>query len=155
MSRRLARKSAFKVLYSLDYSGEKDIDRLINEMFQEDNIFWVDENGINSTSLNTINENDKTFFTELIIGTITNINNIDEVIELNLKSWKINRIAKIDLAILRLAIFEILYRNDVPDSVAINEAVELGKEYGTNDSGSFINGLLGKIVKDHKISVSK
>lgn len=148
MSRRLARESAFKVLYSFNYADEKDINSIIDESLEEDNVFWVDEeNSINSL-LNSVNERDKEFFTELVKGTLRNIGTIDNTIENNLKAWKMDRIAKVDLAILRLAIYEILYRDDIPDSVAINEAVELGKAYGTDDSGGFINGVLGRVVRE-------
>ena len=65
----------------------------------------------------------------------------------NLKNWTIDRIFKIDLAILRLAIYEILYMEDIPVKVSVNEAVELAKEYGNNDSKSFVNGLLAKVIE--------
>ena len=145
MSRRLARKGAFKVVFSINYTEETNIEELIEETLQDDNAFWFDENS--DDLLLSLNKNDKKFYMELVKGTISNIDRINQLIKDNLKSWKINRIAKIDLAILQLAIFEILYRDDVPNSVAINEAVELGKEFGTNDSGGFINGVLGKIVR--------
>ena len=148
MSRRLAREGAFKVLYSFNYADEKDIDSIIDESLEEDNVFWVDEERDILSSLHSVNEKDKGFFTELIKGTLCNIKKIDNTIETNLKSWKMDRIAKGDLAILRLAIYEILYRDDIPNSVAINEAVELGKSYGTDDSGSFINGVLGRVVRE-------
>ncbi len=148
MSRRLARKGAFKVVFSINYTEETNIEELIEETLQDDNAFWFDENS--DDLLLSLNKNDKKFYMELVKGTISNIDRINQLIKDNLKSWKINRIAKIDLAILQLAIFEILYRDDVPNSVAINEAVELGKEFGTDDSGGFINGVLGKIVRMDK-----
>ncbi len=148
MSRRIAREGAFKVLYSLNYVDDNDIDNIIYESLKEDNVFWADEENSIKSLFNSVNERDKEFYAELIKGTLKNIDNIDNIIELNLKSWKMDRIAKVDLAILRLAIYELLYRDDIPDSVAINEAVELGKSYGTDDSGSFINGVLGRIVRE-------
>ena len=73
---------------------------------------------------------------------------IDDMISKNLKAgWKITRISKVSLALLRLAIFEILYRDDVPVSVSINEAVELSKKYTVKDDTSFINGVLGAVAK--------
>lgn len=148
MSRRIAREGAFKVLYSLNYVDDNDIDNIIYESLKEDNVFWADEENSIKSLFDSVNERDKEFYAELIKGTLKNIDNIDNIIELNLKSWKMDRIAKVDLAILRLAIYELLYRDDIPDSVAINEAVELGKSYGTDDSGSFINGVLGRIVRE-------
>ena len=148
MSRRLAREIAFKVLYSSNYAEEKDIDVIINNSLEEDNIFWVNEENSVKSLLNLVNEKERYFFTELVKGTLCNIEKIDNTIEKNLKSWKMDRIAKVYLSILRLAIYEIFYRDDIPDSVAINEAVELGKAYGTDDSGSFINGVLGRVARE-------
>lgn len=148
MSRRLARKSAFKALYSFNYVNNKDTDEIIDECLCEEHIFWIDEEDSTKLLFHSISENDKEFFIQLIKGTLENIATIDNIIEINLRSWKMERIAKVDLAILRMAIYEILYRDDIPNSVAINEAVELGKAYGTDDSGSFINGVLGRVVKE-------
>lgn len=148
MSRRLARKSAFKALYSFNYVDNKDIDEIIDGCLCEEHIFWIDEEDNTKLLFRSISEKDKEFFVQLVKGTLKNIITIDNIIEVNLKSWKMKRIAKVDLAILRMAIYEILYRDDIPNSVAINEAVELGKAYGTDDSGSFINGVLGRIVKE-------
>ena len=148
MSRRLARKSAFKALYSFNYVDNKDTDGIIDECLCEEHVFWVDEEDSTELLFHSISKNDKEFFIQLVKGTLENIAAIDNIIEINLRSWKMERIAKVDLAILRMAIYEILYRDDIPDSVAINEAVELGKAYGTDDSGSFINGVLGRVVKE-------
>ncbi len=78
-------------------------------------------------------------------GIEENIEAINSLIETNLKKWSMNRIPKIDLAILRLAIFEIKYDETVPYKVAVNEAIELAKTYSTDESPSFINGVLAKI----------
>lgn len=72
---------------------------------------------------------------------------IDAVISANLKGWKIGRVSKVNLAILRLAVYEICFDEDVPASVAINEAVELAKRYGGEDDSAFINGVLGAVVR--------
>ncbi len=150
MSRRTVRKGVFKALYTRSFLEEPDFNKTVEEAFREDAILWFDEEENDISLFTDINDNDRVFFTDLIKGVIENIDRINEIIEENLKSWKMNRIAKTDLAILQLAVYEIFYRDDVPDSVAINEAVELGKEYGTDDSGSFINGVLGKIVREFK-----
>ena len=150
MSRRTVRKGVFKALYTRIFLEEPDFNNTVEEAFSEDAILWFDQDDTDISLFTDINENDKVFFTDLIKGVTENIDRINEIIEENLKSWKMNRIAKTDLAILQLAVYEIFYRDDVPDSVAINEAVELGKEYGTDDSGSFINGVLGKVVRDFK-----
>lgn len=76
------------------------------------------------------------------------LSDIDKKIEDNARGWKLDRIAKAELAILRLAVFEAKYDDDVPVGVAVNEAVELAKEYGGDNSPSFVNGILGKIVNE-------
>lgn len=72
---------------------------------------------------------------------------VDRLLEENSDNWKVSRMAKVDLAILRLSVMEILFIEDVPDSVSINEAVNLAKKYGGETSSKFINGILGKIVR--------
>lgn len=81
--------------------------------------------------------------TNLILDKLTDI---DEKLTLISEGWKLKRIGKVELAILRLAIFEILFDEDIPNSVAINEAVELAKEYSTEQSARFVNGVLAKIA---------
>lgn len=73
---------------------------------------------------------------------------LDDRIRSYLSKWKLERIAKIDISILRIAVAEVLYLDDIPDSVAVNEAVEIAKEYSTSDAYKFINGVLGSVVRD-------
>ena len=83
----------------------------------------------------------------VVNGVEEHLTDIDTLIEKNLKGWKKNRIAKIALTILRIAVYEICYAADIPVSVAINEAVELAKCYATDKEASFINGILGAVAK--------
>lgn len=76
-----------------------------------------------------------------------NIDTIDKTIDDNLEAWTIERLFRLDLSILRVAVYELLYSNDIPEGVAINEAVEIAKKYGTKDSSKLINGILGTIVR--------
>jgi len=78
---------------------------------------------------------------------IAHLTEIDHFIEVCSDKWKIDRLCKVDLAVMRTAIIEILYMEDIPDSVAVNEAVEIAKKYGTENSGRFVNGVLGQVVK--------
>ena len=91
---------------------------------------------------------DKDYFLEVINGVMNSLKEIDEIIETKAKGWTIDRIAKMDLPILRVAIFEIKHREDIPVGVSINEAVELAKKFGSDDSAKFINGLLGQVVEN-------
>jgi len=90
-------------------------------------------------------EQDKEYIHNIIEGVMKEVSAIDQYIIKNSKDWTIDRMSRIDLAIMRVAIFEILYREDIPASVSINEAVELAKKYSHEDAGSFINGILGSI----------
>lgn len=85
------------------------------------------------------------FAEELINGTLKNVETIDQEITSHASNWKFERIAKVDLAILRLAIFELLHRTDIPPIVSINEAIDLSKVFSNIDSKRFINGILDKM----------
>jgi N utilization substance protein B len=85
------------------------------------------------------------FAEELALGTLENIETIDAQIKENASNWTFERIAKVDLAILRLAIYELLYRTDIPPIVSINEAIDLSKVFSNPDSKRFINGILDKM----------
>lgn len=83
---------------------------------------------------------------EIVEGIVANHEEIDDLLETYSQGWSLERMPNLDRAILRVAVWEILYSHDVPDAVAVNEAVELAKELSTDDSGAFINGLLSKIA---------
>ena len=83
----------------------------------------------------------------LFEGVVSKTDELDEIINTYSKGWKTNRLPKVNLAILRLAVYEIKYVEDVPQSVAINEAVELAKKYSGEDDYSFINGILGSVAR--------
>lgn len=135
MSRKDARDNAFKCVYEYEFNKEKSIEDILNSCYEE----------------NEVNDSEKEYIDEVVSGVIKNIEKIDENILKHLKNWSMSRIAKIDLAILRVAIYEICYMSDViPFKVSINEAVELAKKYGNSDSKSFVNGLLAKVIEDKK-----
>lgn len=98
-----------------------------------------------------LNKEDIKFFRENIEGTVKNLDDIDRLISEKLKNWTLDRIPGIDLAVLRIAVHEIMYREDIPVKVSINEAVDLAKRFGDRDSGGFVNGILGSIVREHKL----
>ena len=93
---------------------------------------------------------DADYIRDALEGTLEHEREIDGAIEPKLVNWSIDRIARVDLAILRLAVYEILYRDDVPDAVAVNEAVELAKTFSTDEAGPFVNGLLGSLLREKK-----
>jgi N utilization substance protein B len=128
MGRRASRELAMKLIYQLDIQKDDRAEQI-------------------ETALAAYKEEgkDTSFVLSIISGAMANLENINSLIEKYSKRWKINRISKIDLAILRVAIYEIIYMKDIPVSVSINEAVELAKKYGNDESGSYINGILGRI----------
>lgn len=85
------------------------------------------------------------FGESLILGAIENISSIDEAISKHANNWKFDRIAKVDLAVLRLALYELLFRDDIPPIVSINEAIDLGKTFSNLESKRFINGILDRV----------
>lgn len=147
MSRRLARESAIQFLYSTDFNKNENLDEMMNEFFE------ADEDSKEDQLQNALNSNDIRFAEEIITGTIEKMQHIDQLIQSNTTGWSKERIAKVDLAIIRLALYEILFRADIPSSVAINEAIELAKKYSTDESGGFVNGVLGKIIREAGVKV--
>ncbi|HEY8421252.1 MAG TPA: transcription antitermination factor NusB [Thermoclostridium sp.] len=130
MSRRITRESAMKLLYQFQLRDD-DIEEQIS-------LFLDETEGLENL--------DKEFFLDVIHGVINNKEEIDGLIQTHSKGWKLERMPKVDLAIMRLAVYELKYRKDIPMNVSINEAVELAKKYGGEQSKNFINGVLGKIV---------
>lgn len=90
-------------------------------------------------------QNSKTFFHELVSGVRRNRQALDKIIEDFSSNWKISRMSCVDRNILRIAVYELLVMEDIPVKVSINEAIDIGKKYGTQDSGAFINGILDGI----------
>ena len=95
-----------------------------------------------------LNECDFTYITKVLGGIKEKEKDIDAIIEKSLVNWKIERISKVNLAILRVAVYEINYLDEVPDRVAINEALEITKKYSDDKSVSFVNAILDNIVKN-------
>lgn len=119
--------------------------QLIYEMNMNEN---YDEQKIEEfCKYQNINKKNLEFFREIVLNFIEHIDDIVSNIEQNTKQWNFDRINKLDLSILEVGACEILFIESTPDSVAINEAVELAKEYSTEKSYSFINGVLGSILK--------
>ncbi|HHW70058.1 MAG TPA: transcription antitermination factor NusB [Clostridiales bacterium] len=129
MSRSSAREIAMRLLYQKEISCTYSM-KALDEMKSE---FGIDD------------KNSK-YIDNIIYGVENNIDKIDTYIKKHVKGWRFDRISKIDLAILRLAIYELMYMDDIPYKVSINEAVELAKKYGSDKSSSFINGVLGSII---------
>ena len=133
MSRRNARELVLKSLFQIDFS--KDTEPLA--------AFTAAKEG-------EVSEDEDAYALALLDGIITNLDAIDAKITAYAIDWAVDRMPAVDRNILRIAIYEIFLSPEaIASSVAINEAVEVAKKYGTEDSGRFINGVLGKMVKNH------
>lgn len=93
----------------------------------------------------------KPFFMDIVNGVMEELGRIDDLLNKYSKNWKTSRMPAVDRNIMRMAVFELLRRDDIPQSVTINEAVEIGKKYGSRDSGAFINGVLDRIKSLEKL----
>jgi len=133
MKRSAIRELAFRLIYSLEIQKTESLDEQV-DLYLECNEVEEDEA--------------KEYIKDAILGIKENINDIQGLIEKNLKAdWKIDRISKIDLSLLKLAIYEIKYKK-IPYKVAINECLELSKKYGEESSKNFVNGILASVVKE-------
>ncbi|RJX18102.1 MAG: transcription antitermination factor NusB [Ammonifex sp.] len=130
MSRHRAREAVLVVLFQVDVGNAQP-----DEAFQR----TMDDRSVEGQ--------DREFAQSAVSGTLENLHRIDEIIKCLSRDWKIERMNRVDRNLMRLALYEILYRNDIPPSVAINEAVELAKKYGGADSPRFVNGILGKVAE--------
>ena len=127
MKRQEAREQAFLLIFESGFKNEP-IDELIDVALESRKI-----------KMNT-------FSKRLLEGVNRHKNEIDSIIEKNSIGWKKNRISKVAISI--MAVYEMMYERDIPESVSINEAVEITKKYSTKDESSFVNGVLGSIAKD-------
>lgn len=132
MSRKRSREVAMELLFQISINKDNVAELLEN--FQENTDY-------------DMKEIDMEYIQRILNGVVNNVENIDNTIEKFLINWKLNRVSKINLAILRLCIYEMLYENDIPDKVSINEALELAKKYSEDKSVPFLNGVLDKIIK--------
>lgn len=131
-ARRRARECALQMLFSYDVA-RPSIEELIET-------YWGE--------MAEASEEVRSFANELVIGTITHINEIDERIRLRTENWRIVRMAIVDRNLLRMAIYEFIYQSGTPKTVAINEALEIARRFSTSDATQFINGLLDAIKRD-------
>jgi N utilization substance protein B len=127
-SRRKSRERALQVLFQIDFQNA-DIEAVLKE-------FW---------DAHTTGEKVRDFTEKLVRGTFAHREEIDRMISSTVENWSIERLAAVDRAILRFSTYELMHMPDVPAKVTINEAVEIAKTYGTEESGRFINGVLDKI----------
>ncbi len=131
--RRRAREIALQVLYQREFN-RRGIDEALS-------LFWNNFEALKGAM---------DFSERIIRGVEQHREELDRIIEKYSSHWKIGRMAHVDRNILRIAIYELLHCNDIPPKVAINEAIDIGKKFGSEDSGSFINGILDKVKSEEK-----
>jgi N utilization substance protein B len=131
MSRRKAREYALQLLFQLDIRKEKPTLTLFKR-------FWAEERP---------DDEMRAFAEETVTGTFKHLRTVNAKILACAKNWSLDRMAIVDRNVLRMAVYEILYRRDIPPSVTINEAIELAKKYGTDESGAFVNGILDCVAR--------
>jgi N utilization substance protein B len=129
--RRESRELALQLLYALD----------MNPVDTEEGLRLSRENSRSAPGV-------RPFAEELVAGVMANRLELDRKIAEKSKNWAISRMAKVDLNILRLALFELMFRNDIPRNVTINEAIEVAKKFGSEESPAFINGMLDEMAAD-------
>lgn len=135
ISRHYCRILAMQALYEFDFrEGNEKIKDITDRNLKE--------------SASDIDSKDKEFVQTLISGVLDNLKEIDKLIRVAAPEWPISQIAVLDRTVLRLGIFELLYLKEIPPKVAINEAIELGKAFGGESSGKFVNGVLGTIYRN-------
>ncbi len=142
MTRRKLREHLFKLIYLDAFNAEEEMPEQIDLYLDE-----AESDARENPLEEELTEKDKKFLKERWKEISKKIPEIDEILNSTAKGWKTSRFPSCDLAILRLAVFEMEYDDSIPVGVSINEAVELGKEYGGKESPAFINGVLGEIAR--------
>jgi N utilization substance protein B len=131
MKRRKAREHALQILFQLDIKKEKPSAAVLKR-------FWAEQQS---------DEEVRAFAEEIVKGTYKHLAEINKMICQCAKNWSLDRMAIVDRNVLRMAVYEVLYRMDIPTSVTINEAIEIAKKYGTDESGAFVNGILDSVAR--------
>ncbi|CAH1217883.1 MULTISPECIES: transcription antitermination factor NusB [Paenibacillus] len=141
MKRRLAREIAVQSLYQMEMNevgAAEAVNMLINEAAEEN------ETDVVIRDADAMRE----YVTALVQGTWDRKEAIDGLLGDYLKGWQISRLSRVDRQILRLAAYEMVFQDDVPAKVSVNEAIELSKHFGTDESGKFVNGVLGRMIQE-------
>lgn len=131
MNRRLARVKAVQALFQVEMSGT-DKDEAINNVLDE-------------------NEKKDAFLEQLVTGTLAYLKDIDEIFTNHLLNWKLERVSNVDRTVIRIAIYEMKYVTEIPINVSLNEAIDVAKGFGGDESGRFVNGVLSKVADTLKI----
>lgn len=132
MGRREQREQIFKLLFRVEFNKKEEMPEQMQLFFEE--------------AEKPVSEEDRSYISGKYEKIMEKLSQIDELLNEKAQKWSTDRMGKVELTILRLAVYEIRYDEDIPTSVAINEAVELAKKFGQKESGSFVNGILAKFA---------
>jgi N utilization substance protein B len=146
-ARRRARECAAQVLYQLDsqpgFGGEGTADRALE-------LYWAARLGAEEFEEQLPPAEVVAFAESLVRGVASNLEAIDRTLQKSTQHWRLERMARVDRNILRLAVYELLHDADVPARVVLNEAIDIAKKFGTEESGAFVNGILDRVAQDVK-----
>lgn len=131
MTRREIRELVFKMVFRVEFHNEEEIPEQLR--------LFMDE-------LESKDEKDRAYIEHKVQDILAHLGEIDSIIDSNAQNWKTSRMAKVELTLIRLAVYEIRFEDEIPTGVAINEAVELAKSYGEENSPAFVNGVLARIA---------
>ncbi len=134
MSRRLARELTFQILFQIDIGRIPWQEAIKNTLYEH-----------------RLPEEEERYIEDMVRGVVSEGRTLDDILSRLSSEWTLSRMAATDRSILRLAAYELLFRDDIPAEVSVNEAVELAKKYGEEDSGRFVNGILGALIRQHHL----
>lgn len=132
MGRRELREHIFLLLFRVEFNGPEDMPEQVKMFFEDDEVVYT--------------EQDAAYITAKYGNIASRLDELDRMLDEKSEGWDVKRMGKVELTILRLALYEIVYDEEVPVGVAINEAVELAKKFGQDTSGSFVNAILAKFA---------
>lgn len=151
-NRRNGREYALKILYSL-YDQERPLEDILADFWKNfrfsDDVLGEPEEMEDST----VSPEVKEFAEQIVTGVYEHLEDIDAILRKTSRNWSLDRMARLDLSLMRLACFELMYVPSVPDRVVINEAVEIAKRYGSKDTSAFLNGVLDKVA--HQVAAHR
>lgn len=147
-SRAMTRRHIFNIIFRFSFLKDYSAEDMLNDYY--DLLEYEKDYQLEHDEEDEILAIDFDFIRSEVNGVIKNINEIDEVIEKYIVGWTMERLASVDIAILRIAVYEILFDESIPAGVSANEAVELAKEYSGEKSPSFINGIISNVIKNEK-----
>lgn len=144
MSRKKAREIALHLIFEMEFR-EFQAEELLTDRLDEDIMQSIGRDV--TLYAGNLSENQTVYIVSVVKGVASHRDELDELIEANAHGWSMSRLSKMTVAVLRLALYEMRYVDDVPVGAAINEAVELAKSYESDEAGAFVNGILGSISR--------